>query len=368
VHARLEARWRSALARAVAAEQARCLRHAPGLDRAVYGAYVLLLEPAALARIAVREALAGALGPTAGVPALRLALNVGAAVEHAVAASLAGAEDAAAARAAAAAAAAPADEAEAAGGAAAARRARAARARALRRPAVAAALAESAALEWPLAVRVKLGALLLEMLRRCALVHVDPATLRLAEEEAVSAEVVSEASGGARRAAKRGRATAVGGAGKARRRVRGGPRASFSRKLRCVRAPSPHSSFQPIKIIRSLRSLPARRAPGRLGRRRRRDQPPRLPRAARRGAARGRARGRLSRGAEARARGLCAAAVRYLRARRAQSRRVAGAGGQRRRRGARGARRRGAAAAAQPRRAPAAPGGRRARAAARGRL
>lgn len=166
LHQKLEGQWRAALTVAIAAEQRRCFSRAPGLDRGVYGAYVLLVEPEILAHVTIRETLAGSLGPEQGVPTLRLALAIGGAVEKAVAV-VADAGD---------------------GGGGEAMRA-GFRSKALRMPGVAAALRQSRELEWPLVVRTKVGAVLLELLRRCALVHVDPRTHRLTEEEGLKSAV-----------------------------------------------------------------------------------------------------------------------------------------------------------------------------------
>ena len=46
-------------------------------------------------------------------------------------------------------------------------------------------LAQTSEVDWPNVVRLKVGAVLLELLRRCALVHIDPATHRLMEEEGI---------------------------------------------------------------------------------------------------------------------------------------------------------------------------------------
>ena len=192
---RLEGQWQRALAGALAAEQARCLRHAPGVDRSVYGAYIVLLEPEVLAHIAIREALAAGLGPEQGAPIMRLAMTVGVAVEHACASALA-------------------DSARSGLGSAIRRALVATESRSqstTRRGAASAepgganaytgrtsykhapadvVVAQTSEVDWPPIVRVKVGAVLLELLRRCALVHVDPATHRLMEEEGVYVRAV----------------------------------------------------------------------------------------------------------------------------------------------------------------------------------
>lgn len=180
---KLEQQWSTALTAAITEEQQRCLSREPTKDRTIYGGYLLLLDPDILSHITIRETLAATLGPEQGSSLLRVVMSIGEAVEAAVAASESlpkGRSSGLQARKKIL----EASLSTKANGNAGGKSNSASRAELVRRSMNAAAT-EALNNEWPPAVRAKLGAALLHMLMKCAYVHVDEATGRLAEEEGV---------------------------------------------------------------------------------------------------------------------------------------------------------------------------------------